>query len=290
MNYLVSNFDFKIKGQKEVLKANVPYCVYELSDELSNCELQQKFRQWQYFDINFYEIFSFVATYQYVNLISFKQDKICFLNFPFNNEQDFRSFEFLNNPVNVFIDKKLIINFKDKQLVNIEIDNLAFDRFYVDEDICFIYFKGTRQFLVCFDKDKLIWADFFDEYNSAKGEKQFLKHLHDGLNHGRVLSLKEGKSDKYLVYLDDFEMNLKPEFVALVFMDCFAAGNFNYCVNLLDKSIAPQNAKDIKNFLPEFDRFFPFGEKVVVLFKKNALVGICEFEIVEDKIVNIILN
>ena len=50
------------------------------------------------------------------------------------------------------------------------------------------------------------------------------------------------------------------------------------------------NEKTAKQFFPEFDSYFPLNSTTMALIKKNALVGICEFEIVDDKIVNIIVD
>ena len=72
-------------------------------------------------------------------------------------------------------------------------------------------------------------------------------------------------------------------------MDCVVAGNFKYCANLVEKSLG-FDEKTAKQFFPEFDSYFPLNSTTMALIKKNALVGICEFEIVDDKIVNIIVD
>ncbi len=297
MYYLISNCDCKIfplckeevvfgqtGNERFSLCANVPYSLTNLSSNWFLCSGGE-----QEIYINFYEQFCGFATKNNTTMVEHDGDKYLFLNFQFSSTQDFRQFEFLNKSVFVFLANYLTINYDQQQIVHKNVENLKFSHYEIDGEFCYIFFEGPRNYLVVINKGKAIWADFYDEYNSSDGERQILKHLCDGLNHGRVLSVKNNETNKYLVYLDDYEMGLKPQFLALEFMDCVLAENFKYCENLVDKSLN-LNKENIKEFFPEFDNYFVFNSTTFALFKKNALVGICDFEIVEDKIVNIILD
>lgn len=291
MNYLISNQDCEIvSAQKFVVKANVPYIISDLKNETISCKYLSVNQDICCMDINFEKAYSGVVNTDKVFAVRNNKDSFCFLFFPSWSKQDFRCFEFLSKQVFVLIGENLIVNYGDRQLFKEKLSGITFKDFQIIDGLCYIYFGGDRNFLICFDKDKLIWADFYDEYNCTDDERQFLRHMNDSLNHGKVLNLKGQKVEQYLVYLDDYEMNLKPDFVALIFMDCFIAGNFNYCLKLLDDKISLNNAEDIKNFFPDCDSYFPLNACSVVLFKKNALVGICDFEINGDKICNIIVR
>ncbi len=302
MNYLVVNDDCVLNLDKSVtLKANVPYLVTDLEDKPILCLSKNQTPIYT----NFYALFLGFATKDNCSvdkscgckfgencrgqLVQNGADKYLFLFFSGICRQDFRCFEFNGKQVFVLLGERLMINFAGKQVVNIEVAGIEFSHFEIENDFCFIFFEGQRKFLVVLNKTNLVWADFYDEYNASKGERQILKHLCDGLNHGRVLNLKDSKDETYLVYLDDYELQLKPKFVALIFMDCLLAGNYKYCSALADKDLKFDEI-NLKQFFPEFDSYFPLNATSVVMFKKNALVGICDFEIVEDKIINITIK
>lgn len=159
------------------------------------------------------------------------------------------------------------------------VDKINFSHSEILGDLCFLYFNGNRNYL-CVIKDGLVeFCDYYDECNISANEKYFMTKLCDCLNHGRVLEIKENNLSQYLVYLDEYELNLKEEFVPFVFLDCVLAGNFKYCNNLLDGNLKLNNANEMKSFFPDFDFYYPIREKVFALFKKNTLAGIFEFEI-----------
>ncbi len=302
MNYLIVNVDCELNLDKPIkLKANVPYQLTDLEDRPVLCLGKNQTPLYT----NFYALFLGFATKDKFSvdkncgcdlgnncngqLVQNGADKYLFLFFACKCEQDFRCFEFDNKQIYVLLGERLMVNFAGKQVVNKQVEGIKFSHYEIENDCCFIFFEGQRNFLVVLNKTDLVWADFYDEYNAAKGEQQILKHLCDGLNHGRVLNLKDGKDETYLVYLDDYELHLKPKFVALIFMDCLAAGNYKYCASLVDASLKFDEA-NIKQFFPEFDSYFPLSATSVVMFKKNALMGICDFEIVDDKIINITIK
>lgn len=301
MDYLVVNKDCVLCLEKPTkLKANVPYQLTDLQDEYVLCLCQNQICAYT----NFYALFAGAVTKTDVlvdkncdgvenvyqkSLVQIGANKYLFMFFSYKNEQDFRCFEFAGKQVFVLLGKNLIVDFAGAQLVNKNVGEIVFSHYEIENDFCCIFFEGQRQFVVVLNKNDLVWADFYDEYNVADGEKQILKHLCDGLNHGRVLNIKDNKSETYLVYLDDNELHLKPKFVALIFMDCLLAKNYKYCSTLVCENLK-FDQDGLKQFFPEFDAYFPLNANSVVLFKKNALVGICDFEIVDDKIANIIVS
>lgn len=305
MNYLVVNEDCELCLEKSIqLKANVPYQLTDLQDEFVCCLAKNKTIMYT----NFYAIFAGLATKNNIlagkfcgsvcegnmglgqnQLVQYGADKYLFMFFAGKSKQDLRCFKFDDKQVFVLVGEKLIVNIDTAQLVNADVCNIEFSHYEIENEFCCIFFEGAKNYLVVLNKAGLVWADYYDEYNAAKGEKQILKHLCDGLNHGCVLSLKDNKAETYLVYLDDYELHLKPKFVALIFMDCLLAGNYKYCAALLSENLK-FDASSLKQFFPEIDSYFPLNASSVVLFKKNALVGICDFEIADDKIVNITIN
>ena len=75
--------------------------------------------------------------------------------------------------------------------------------------------------------------------------------------------------ENYLVYLDNYDLNLKEKFLPFVFLDCVLAGNFKYCNNLLCEDVKQEKDEDIKEFFPQFDWFYPLEDKTFALIKKN---------------------
>lgn len=303
MNYLVVNEDCKLCLEKPLqLKANVPYQITDLQDKFVCCLGENE----SIIYTNFYAAFAGFATKNNVfahagaecdfavggyqnQIVQSGADKYLFMFFAGRAKQDLRFFKFEDKQVLVLLGENLIVNVDGTQLVNENVCDINFSHFEIEDEFCCIFFEGRKNYLVVLNKSGLVWADYYDEYNAAKGEKQILKRLCDGLNHGRVLSLKDKKFETYLVYLDDYELHLKPKFVALIFMDCLLAGNYKYCSALVSETLK-FDEDGLKQFFPKIDAYYPLSATCVVMFKKNALVGICDFEIVEDKIVNITIN
>ena len=167
-------------------------------------------------------------------------------------------------------------------------EDISYSHFEHDGEFLLIYFEGKRNFIVVIYKNQLKCASFYDECNINKSEKLFLCKLKDCLNHGRVFKIANNYFEEYLVYLDEFELNLKHRFVVAVFLDCLLAKNFKYCNNLLCEDIKQKESKNIELFFPSFDYYFEADENVYILIKKNALAGIYKFEINNLTITNII--
>lgn len=180
----------------------------------------------------------------------------------------------LSNTLQVYIDNVC----RSEQIV----DNLKFSHAEVFNDFLLVYFSGLRNFVVIIDSDK-VYATYYDEVNIETDQKYFLYRYNDSLNHGRVYYLKNKIIENYLVYLDNEDMFLKPDFVLCTFLDCVKCKNINYLKNLLEDK---NNASLIQEFLPNFDDFF-VEKNTTVLFNQNKIVGIYDFEINNNLITNI---
>ncbi len=186
------------------------------------------------------------------------------------------------------VGNKLTISSDNGIICDLEINkNIQFSSFEeIGERVAF-YFEGKRKYVVIVSGEKLEYANYYDEVNFGDGEYLFMTRLQDCVNHGKVAKISDGKFEQYLIYLDDYEMKMKSEFVHLVFMDCLLVGNFKYCNELLDLGIKQKNEAKLKDFFEEFDDYIPF-DRLVFLFKKNTLAGVYEFIVNGLKIENII--
>ena len=195
----------------------------------------------------------------------------------------------------VFKSKEIVVSLFEKLFISIDgvliceeiVDNLIYSHFEIERDMCLIFFKGERNYLVVIKDDEVKFSNYYDECNISEKEKLFMCKLGDILNHGLVLSVKENDAETYLVYLDDEEMNLKQEFLPFVFLDCVKAGNYKYCNNLLCDEMKVENENEIKDFFSKFDFYYPLSKNSFALINKNTLAGIYAFEIENNKIVNI---
>lgn len=209
-----------------------------------------------------------------------------------NNQETncfFTSFKYQNKIITISCCKELVVCIEGKIILENKIVDITYSHFEVVDNVCYIYFKGKRNFVVIIKDEKVEFANFYDEYNCQDKEKYFMCKLFDSLNHGKVVHVIEGKIEQYIVYLDDEELNLKSQFVDFVFLDCVKVGNYNYCNNLLNEKIKLSNSEEFKNFFPEFTEFYLLEEHTFALMKKNTLAGIYKFEIENCEICNIIL-
>lgn len=198
------------------------------------------------------------------------------------------SFNFKNKTISISLSSKLMISIDGMLKCSENVDNLSYSHFELLNDLCLIYFTGKRDYVVIFKEDELCFASYYDECNIKDNEKYFMCKLNDSLNHGKVCEIKDKEVNSYLVYLDNEELNLKEEFLPLVFIDCVKAGNFKYCNALLSDNLKMKNEKDIKTFFPEFDLCYPTDERKIILINKNTLAGIYAFEVQNNLIINII--
>ena len=173
-----------------------------------------------------------------------------------------------------------------KWICDLNVDNLKYSHYEEIENILILYFSGERRFVVAIKEAELEYFGYIDECNIKDDEKYFLEKQHDSLNHGKVFHVAKGVCEKYLVYLDDNELCLKDEFLPIVFLDCVKVKNLNYARALTNLDFKDNSAF---SFFPEYDFFYPVSKSKVILLNKNTLAGICEFEIKNSKIENIVM-
>lgn len=276
MNYLISSFDCYLHSERIFsIKKNVKYKILNDSEKRGVVFSEQM-------------PFVFDLKEKTKNILRVELNgDIYFFLFPVVCVPNFTTkFRFRAKDVFVNLSNKLYVSIEGVCICEENVENLKFSHYEIDGDLCYIYFSGKRNFLVLIKNDELCFADYYDECNITDNEKYFMCKLKDCLNHGKVYKVKQGKSENYLAYLDNEEMQLKNEFVPSVFMDCVKSENFNYAKNLLCDELKSVN--NVENFFPKFELFFQIEESVVVLIKKNTLAGVFKFEIENCKISNII--
>jgi len=278
MRYLIPKFDCCLLGEnKKILKENVQYKCENVDNNFvvigENCELP--------FVFNF-------ASSKNVNLVKHKQNEYYFLFA--KTVEDLNTFQIKHQNKNIFISisNVLSISINGDVILNEQVCGINYSHHKIEGNLCFIYFSGKRNFIVILKGEEVCCASFYDECNLIENEHFYLCKLHDSLNHGKVFHVKDKEFESYLVYLDDYDLNLKQEFLAVVFLDCIKVGNLKYANNLLNEELKQVDEKCILNFFEKFDNFYPISERDVVLFKKNTLAGIYSFEFENNKISNII--
>ncbi len=275
MKYLISKFDCKMIGDHEVdLIKNVKYEIAEFS----NFYLILTSGQIVYIDLNKNEN---------VQLIRCHENDYYFL-FPPKIYISFCTvINFQNKEFVLTVGDNIILSQNGEVLSENKNENLTYSHYEIINNLCFVYLIGKRNFVVIFNEKEVVFANFYDEFNNSSNERFYLCKLQDCLNHGKVFHIKDKEVENYLVYLDNYDLNLKDEFVGNVFLDCLLAGNYKYCNELLSTDLKFENAENIKNFFEDFDEFYPLGDNEFILFKKNTLAGIYKFEVLNLSISNI---
>lgn len=275
MNYLITRFDCVINCKTQIYK-NVKY-----KFNLSN---------------NYYLIFGnnfelpVCVNFNYKNKFlkfSYKENQYFVLNPTNFNKTSYVKIAHLNINFYLTISSSLIINTEKENILDIEVENIVYSHHEVKGNILLIHFLGKRNFVVILQNGEIKCASYYDEYNETKDEKIFMCKQKDCLNHGVVFKVKNNNFEKYLVYLDEYELNLKPRFISFTFLDCLLVENFNYCNNLLVPELKQEDSKNIKHFFPEFDYYLELEEHTFALIKKDTLSGIFKFEVNNNFIENI---
>ena len=223
-----------------------------------------------------------------VEKVEYKSNQYYFLKPTKNCNQGFYQFKYQNKQVCVGLFENLIISIDGETILNEQVSDITYSHFEIKNQMCFIYFSGKRNYVVVLQNSEVKINSYYDEINIKDDEFYFMCKLNDSLNHGKVFHIKDKTFENYLVYLDNFDLNLKPNFVSSVFLDCVKAKNFDYANNLLSADLKQKNAQNISKFFVEFDNFFSINETEVILLKKNTLAGIYSFEIQNLEITNII--
>lgn len=224
----------------------------------------------------------------FVKKIKIKSDEYYLINPEFNNFDSFFMFKYNGKQVVVSIFNNLIIAIDGETIVNERVTGIKYSHYEIKNQMCLIYFCGERNYVVVLNGSNIEFASFYDEVNIKNDEIYFMCKLHDSLNHGRVFHINNKKVENYLVYLDDFDLNLKPDFVGCVFLDCVLAGNLKYANNLLCVDLKQKEAVNIPKFFNEFDDYIVVDKNNFILLKKNTLAGIYSFELKDCEIANII--
>ena len=285
MKYLVSKFPCTLIGKSSVhLDENVKYELKNIDDNIcmlfgDNGELPSC--------INF-KTFEHFCSYHNILQFDFRSDNYIILYPQIVLPTTVNVLKIQNKELIISLSNELSISIDGENILKESVSELTYSHYEMRAEYCIIYFIGKRNFVVIIKEKELCCADYYDEINITDSEIYFMTRLYDSLNHGRVYSIKDKKFDSYLIYLDEYDMNLKSDFSMSVFLDALIAKNFNYCNAMLDEDIHQSEAKSILEFFPKFDDYYPLDSTNVALIEKNTLAGIFEFHIKDNKIENII--
>lgn len=277
MKYLIPKFDCKIVGECEInLFSEAKYQI----EDFSNFQiLLSKTGETYYIDLN---------QNKYLLLVKYKQDDFYFLFQPSSAVKFCTNIKFQNKIFLLSLNNEITLSCDGSIFHECKISDLEYSHCEFEENLCYIYFSGKRNFVIILNQNEVLFSDFYDEFNKLEKEKYYLCRLYDGLNHGRVCHVNNNEVESYLVYLDDYDLNLTDDFVGNIFLDCFLAGNFKYCNELLTKDLKLEKAESVKEFFENFDTYYPLDKNIFALIKKNTLAGIYHFEVNNKSISNII--
>ena len=280
----MSKFSCTVVGNKYIhLEDNVRYEIKNLDDEYNlvfgdNGELTKC--------VNLKNDFS--QSSEYILKFNYKNDTFIILYPQLLQASTLDMIKALGKNYIISLSNTLNISVEGENILDCNVQKITYSHYEVRGDYIIFYFKGIRNYVVIVKDKEICCADYYDEINVSENEIYFMSRLFDSINHGRVYLIKDKKFDTYLIYLDEEDMNLKNEFVVCVFLDALLAKNFNYCNAMLSQDIRQTEAKDIIDFFPKFDDYFPINSRAVALIEKNTLAGIFEFQTINDKIENII--
>ena len=219
--------------------------------------------------------------------VKFKKDNYFFIMETNSNTHLFSSWIFKDKTICLTLSEKMFVSIDGEILIEENVGGLKYSHHSIEKEFCFIFFEGERNYVVCLKSNEVVFSSYYDECNIKENEKYFMCRLNDLLNHGNVFHIKGEEFVQYLVYLDNESLNLKCEFLPMLFFDCLKAGNLKYCNSLLGDDLKFEDENQIKEFFSEFDFAYPIDALNVVLIKKNTLAGIYSFQIENNFIVNI---
>lgn len=314
MIYLQSEQDCLVAGVGQ-LRAGARYVLEDVKDESLLFVAQNCYPQC----INLFDVCVLKQNCPGCVRVEHGGSTFLFFKFKPTNNLFCTQFKFNGADVCVNLSNSLAVLVNGKIVLQVENCGFEFNNFKLINNICIISFLGERKFVVVLKGQECVYANFADKTDVLDKEFYFLARQKDCLNHGRVCHIKNGEVEDYLVFLDDYDLNLKPQFLPHAFLDCVLSKNFKYCNALLAENLKQQNEKQIANFFCEFDKFFALdaapinqleqnlcapveqqnadlgasvntgqgGSLAFALIKKDALAGICEFEIENNSIANI---
>ena len=283
MIYLISKIDFLVIGEDVQVMAN---CAYALT-ELQNKNVVIIAKECYPMLVNFYEIVNLNVPNVGILKCEHNLNTYLFINPIKINSSSFNLVEYKNNKLEINLGTNLLVSLNGNLILSKPVDNLTYSHYNLFDDVCVVFFKGKRKFVIIIEKSSLYYADYYDEINLAENELYILTHLLDSLNHGRVVNLINKKLDTYLVYLDNNKRDIKPEFLPIVFLDCLKAKNYNYCNELLSPNLKQTNASDISKFFCKFDDYYTLTNSAFALINENEIVAKYNFEVENNKITNI---
>lgn len=277
MRYLIPTFNCVI-GKNKLYKN----CCYEMFNILNENVLAFNSENNIPFFINF-------KNNCMLSKVLYKSNEYYFLSTTSNNETGIYMFKYLNRQVIISVFNNVTISIDGETVLIDSVKNLCYSHYEIKNQLCFIYFTGVRNYIVVLNGNKLEFGTYYDEVNILDNEFYFMCKVLDCLNHGKVFHIKDKIVDNYLVYLDDYDLNLKTEFLGCVFLDCVLVNNLKYANNLLCDNLKQNDCENIVKFLPKFDYYYPISQTEFILLKKNTLAGILVFEILNCEISNITL-
>lgn len=240
--------------------------------------------------VNFFELTNKCADTKNAICFEHKHNFYIFLKFFPIVDCFYTQFSFKGANIGICLAADISISINGEQKFKVKNKNLTFSHFEEHGNFCFVHFVGKTNFVAILNGQKIVFANYYHQVNFAKQEFYFLTKLKDTLNQGEVCHIVNNKAENYLVYLDEYDLHLKPEFLPSTFLDCLLAKNYGYCNRLLAENLRQQNPQNIKDFFGKFDSFCTIETNCCALFEKDAYKGICEFEILNDKIVNIVVS
>ena len=278
MNYLISAFDCVVLGENKKILKNVKY------------EFEFSTNGYDLICDNNFNLIPFCEGNKNLAKIKHKSNNYYFLLPPETGTGCVYCLRFNSKQIVVQLSNYLRISIDGEMLCDVNVSEISFSHYEIENDVAFIYFSGNRNFVVVIKDLQLYFSGYYDECNVNEHEKYFLMKMFDCLNHGKVCHVKKQEVETYLVYLDDYDLNMKNEFVGCVFLDCVLAKNFKYANQILCETIRMKKEGEIESFFPCFDKYYLIENNVAVLFNKSTIVAVVEFQVENCEILNIIIN
>ena len=193
-----------------------------------------------------------------------------------------------NDFISINLGEFLTIYINGSKIFEIRNENLEFDNFEENGIYTYLFFKGKRNCFVLIKNSQLVFGDYYVEFNEKDGKRIFMNRCLDILNHGKVYSIEKEKTESYLIYLDNYSLDLKTEFVGALMLDCIKNGNYKYANQLLKQEMRLKDEKKLTDFFANFDDFISLDNNTYILINKSTIVGAYKFEIENCEILNII--
>lgn len=285
MNYLIVKKDCVFLENKLILYSGAKYILEEI-DNKEHLLISKD--SGEVFCLNFYEVIYKNKKYSFVENLKVDKDNYIVVSLSKDYLTHNFQLEVFKKNLSVFITDKISINFNN-EILNIEKENnVLFSCIEYFGKIAIVFFEGERNFAIVIKEDEILFSNYYDEINIGKENCTLMSKHKDSLNHGTVVNIEKDQFESYLVYLDNYDLNLKSQFCICVFLDCILSGNFVYIKNLLNENL--KNEQDsLKEFLVDIKEFYPIEPTKSFVIKKDARLDILEFDIDNLQIQNIFI-